>query len=360
MKLSAYSLWRIMDQKHPLSLVPLEHTDPRSRKFVTYSVPMETPDPLDIDANVPTVQIKVPVLTGDESVRTIIQWRRDIFTMINGLLDFEGEATFDESTEEEIKRCQKAANYVKHALNARLKDMLEGGINHQCHYRRTDVANMAATNASTERYATKAHNDITRVKLINFLCYKVIATAIDKVVEYLMPPKVGLQTRNYLLEECSKPRGMRVEEYYRHITNLQSDINGLPFQRGLGNLTKTQLKETLMRGCPDQWLEHHGLTKERALEDDIKILQLVQHLVVSQEEENIGYLTCLEHMIQDEIQVEVHKRRIEKAIEQGVNNILHPLSNPDDYPLRQFREDMEAFGSKDLIELLHDASQSSA
>ena len=68
MKLSIHSLKRVMDQKHPLPLVPIKIVDSTPRKFITYVILMEYEDPLGVHEDIPKIQMRIQQLTGSESV----------------------------------------------------------------------------------------------------------------------------------------------------------------------------------------------------------------------------------------------------------------------------------------------------
>jgi len=124
MKLSIHSLKRVMDQKHPLPLVPIKIDDSTPRKFITYILPMEYQDPMGV-LDVPKVQMRVQQLTGSESVREVINWCREVILMITSYINFGTDNETAEDTEESIERWNKALKYIKYSLNNQLSTLYD-------------------------------------------------------------------------------------------------------------------------------------------------------------------------------------------------------------------------------------------
>ena len=277
--------------------------------------------------------------------------------MISAYIDFGDDLETEDNTEGSLERWNKALKYIKYSLNHQLPTLFLQTIDHQCEARRREKIT-GLQNVGFLRHGAAQARTLEGRNTDTFLDYRVLLHSLDILMEYLLPTGIGPTTREYLVTECTKPEGMTVRQYYRHIRNLQNDMNCLPGSTpGWGAISKTEMKKTILRGCPGHWLGLIPFTEEHVFADEFVVLRLVEQLTIIETQEADSYTNCLENLISNKVRAEVSKRRIAMAIEQGVNDILHPQSAPNDYPRTQFRADTIDFGTKQLIDLLQSSMQ---
>ena len=197
-KSNGYDNRKEKDVLLPLTGKPKLHTKGNSCSFSLRS------DPADPDSQ--TYKMTILRLEGGESVRTLIQWQRDITKILTGLALATGAAEFAVITTILAGTPQTA--FELHVTDAATAALL--------------VAAAAAADVAAATVIRNAgfHPHITK-QMVAAACLDMIAKA--------MPKKVLARVKRHMRRDVRKPADMTIRDFYQHLVRMNElEVSALP------------------------------------------------------------------------------------------------------------------------------------
>lgn len=198
------------------------------------------------DANSPTYKATIRVLEGSESVRLILQWKRDALRVVEGL---------------NITTIDNKIRIVTTLMKGSPRNIFISSINYDAQLRMDEALKAAQAlpalngdSAETRRAAAVAavnghgrdyyrHND-------DFL------VALNRVVENLIPKKTLAQVKRYLRRECRKPAGMKIRTYWQHLARIDhEELRQLPPFGPNQGFQQDEWNEIIQYAVPKSWIK---------------------------------------------------------------------------------------------------------
>ncbi len=211
-----------------LSLVPdpkLYQLDKgRSMEFTLRTVPA--------DANSPKYKATIRILHGDESVRAILLWKKELNTVLNGL----NATTIAQKVSIALTVMRGTPSTLFETRLERLKMMaMQAAVD--------AAADAAARNAARGRgldhYAHIDHFNL----------------AINWVVQNLVPHKALAKIKRYLRRECRKPDGMLVRTFFQYLVCINTEeLEQLPPFNPNQILGGDEILDILLYAVPKSWV----------------------------------------------------------------------------------------------------------
>ena len=183
------------------------------------------------DNNSPTCKYLIWVLEATESIRQVLKWRKDVDKVSIGLNvnDFEAKKPLVET----LMRTGPLALFHKSI----------------------QVSATAAKSAAIAAAADAAAANAERARPItDFHAAAHIRTALNFVVQQLLPRRVLAKVKRALRREMRKPADMKVRAYYQQITRINTEeVASLPpfaLDQALGD---DEMIDILLYGSPKSW-----------------------------------------------------------------------------------------------------------
>ena len=267
-----------------LPLVPDPEVDPLDKKnSVVYEL-RTVPG----DANSAKYKKTARIINGTESVRTLIEWYKDISSILTGLnvTTFNSQiaiirtmtvgtvcSSFD-SIVSEKRREDRQEQADAALLNAqvtydrakelydRQQEQIQAGVmlvqaDGTLRWANNGNANpapilLAEPDANAPRAASNA---ILAQPTANFGQLPQVKRSVQHLLTEIMPRKVLPRIKRYLRRECRKPVGMKVKDYSQYLFNINSEeLKCLPPNFAANEiLTMDELVDIILYGTPKSW-----------------------------------------------------------------------------------------------------------
>ena len=212
-------------KKPLLPLVPDPEEELNASNSVSYLLRVK---PSDNDS--PTFKKYIRVLSGNESVRTVLTWSEDQAQVIQGL-NITDEADIYALT--------------KGVLTGSAKTIYTTKVETDCTAAKT-LAVAAATAANKAAEQAKP--------LTDYLTSRMIRDAKRELIKGVVPNKIVAMVKRYLRREARKPADMKVRAYYQHLLRINNDeLVQLPPFRPDQNMGEDELIDILVFGTPKSW-----------------------------------------------------------------------------------------------------------
>ena len=187
-------------------------------------------DPADQDCA--KFKMSARILHGDESIRAVILWKRDLIQVEEGL----NATTYDE-------KCRIARTLMRGTALGLFENKLTSLKTEAYDTAMANAADAAARNAvaaqGINHYVDVAHHD----------------PAIRWVMENVMPHHCLAKIKRFLRRECRKPTDMKVKTFYHHLISINNDeLEELPPFNPNQVLTADELLDIILFAVPKSWL----------------------------------------------------------------------------------------------------------
>ena len=213
-------------KKPLLPLVPDPEEELNASNSVSYLLRVKP-----ADNNSPTFKKYVRVLTGNESVRTVLSWSEGQAKVVRGL-------NLTDAADQYVLTCG--------LLNGSAKTLYTNHIEPLCRAARETAANAAADNV-----AAQAERDRP---LTDFVNAAMLRDGKREVLKGIIPNKAIAMVKRYLRRECRKPPEMKVRTFYQHLLRINEDelLALPPFNPGQ-TMSEDELVDILLYATPRSW-----------------------------------------------------------------------------------------------------------
>jgi hypothetical protein len=212
-----------------LPLVPKEQTALTKDNSIGL---MLATDPADM-ANSPKFKMQAYILRGDEEVRTILTWHKDMDKIFHGL-DLDTEA--------------KKHQMIENLLTDTALSLYETEREQLAQDRRQTVADTA------EEANAGAGAAILAQPLANHRARGDVRNAIKDMISKIMPRRVLARAKRFLRRDCRKPAEMKVRIYLQHLLRINmSELENLPPFNVDQVLSTDELLDIILYGTPKSW-----------------------------------------------------------------------------------------------------------
>ena len=213
-------------KKPLLPLVPDPEEELNASNSVSYLLKVKPSD-----ADSPTFKKYIRVLTGNESVRTVLTWSEDHAQVVRGL---------------DLSDAADIYALTTGLLTGSAKTIYTAYVENKC----SDAKNTAIDNAvgNNAKNAERAKDAIT------FLTSRMVREAKRELIKGVVPNKIVAMVKRYLRREARKPADMKVRQYYQHLLRVNNDeLIQLPPFRPDQNMGEDELIDILLFGTPKSW-----------------------------------------------------------------------------------------------------------
>jgi hypothetical protein len=179
-------------------------------------------------------KMTIRCLVGNESLRTVIAWLKDLKKLHEGL-NLEGE------TANQIR-------ITKQILKNQPLIAFETGITHGATKERERAAVAARQAEADPAQRNAAYQAEINKDLSDFYNGITMTTGLNMLIKHYAPTKSLQRVKRYLRREQRKPAGMKVREYLNHLLRVNyEEIPYLPPFKGNSNLSQ---KMSLWKSLP--------------------------------------------------------------------------------------------------------------
>ena len=228
-------------RKFLLPFLGKEEEEPEPTKELLRGFELKT-DPT--SATSPKFKVSIRVLEGRETLRTTLQWMRDISRIHTGL----GLTTHE-------SRNAITRELLKGTAAAAFENGLELGMKNS----QVREANAAAAAADqTDPVAVKGAFDTEMAKPhTDFMDDEAIDDAYNAVISNISPLKTLQKVKRDLRHHMRKPADMKVRDYVNNIMHINNtEIPWLyPFKGDAQRLSEDELKDILIHAVPKSWVK---------------------------------------------------------------------------------------------------------
>jgi hypothetical protein len=227
--------------KFLLPFLGQEDDEPELTKEMVRGFELKT-DPT--KASSPKFKVSIRVLEGRETLRTTIQWMRDINRIHNGL----GLTTHE-------SRNAVTRELLKGTASAAFENGLDQGMR-DAQLRAAQAAADAAD--PTDKTVIKAAFDAEMAKpYTDFMTDEAVDDAYNTIIMNIAPLKTLQKVKRDLRHHMRKPANMKVREYVSNIMHINNaEIPWLyPFKGDSQKLTGDELKDILIHAVPKSWIK---------------------------------------------------------------------------------------------------------
>ena len=197
------------------------------------------------DNNSPTYRTTARILTGSESVRTIINWMKAIDIIMAGLnLGLNNAGANNRVT------------IVKSVLSGTPKALFDQYIEEAKTQARADAAQLAfdAAEANLAGSGAAARNVVLATALDTHTDVAHIEPGIQYVVKNLLPAKALQRIKRILRRSTRKPHDMNIRTYVQHLNRINGDeLPRLPPFDPDNSLGEDEMTDILLFGTPKSW-----------------------------------------------------------------------------------------------------------
>jgi len=216
----------------------------------------------------PIFELSLPILSGTESVREVIQWRLNIIKVVIGM-----NATTAVERQEIAERCLTTT--ALQAFKAGWKKAVKAV---------DDAAKIAAYRTWKTNYDNCA-DDAARTTLGPFQApapvapanldpTDILASALGDLVIYMTPHKALPKIKRFLRRNCRKPHDMRIREFWNHLQRInEEELPQLPpaFDN-TQSLANDELIDIILFAFPKSWsneMERQGFDPNEKTVDEV-------------------------------------------------------------------------------------------
>jgi len=187
-------------------------------------------------------KMTIRCLIGNESLRTVISWLKDLQKLHEGL-NLKGNAANQIRITKQILKNQPLVAF-------------ETGITHGATKERERAAVAARQAEADPAQKTAAYQTEINKDLSDFHNGIVMTTGINMLIKHYAPAKSLQRVKRYLRREQRKPAGMKVREYLNHLLRVNyEEIPYLPpFKGNSQSLPEDELVEIITFACPKTWI----------------------------------------------------------------------------------------------------------
>ena len=212
-------------KKPLLPLVPDPEDELNASNSVSYLLKVK---PTDNDS--PTFKKYIRVLTGNESVRTVLTWSEDHSQVVRGL---------------DLTDAADVYALTTGVLTGSSKTIYTAHVETSCANAKNAAIDAAAGNAKA---AERAKDPMT------FLTDRMVREAKRELIKGVVPNKIVAMVKRYLRRDARKPADMKVRQYYQHLLRVNNDeLIQLPPFRPDQNMGEDELIDILLFGTPKSW-----------------------------------------------------------------------------------------------------------
>ena len=192
----------------------------------------------------PKYQVQIRILTGNESVRQVLKWRRDVDRLIPGL-DLTTAAS----------ACPVIMTTMTPIPAAKFAVYMDGDDASRAQ-QRYDTALAAAVDPAA-RAVIQAHG------VRHYWHLDDIEGALNFVVTEVLPHKVLARVKRSLRRDMRKPPNMPIRKYWGHLSSINvEEVTMLPPFGPHQQLTADEMVDILLYGSPKSWskeLDRQGI-----------------------------------------------------------------------------------------------------
>jgi hypothetical protein len=214
-------------------------------------------------------EAKIRIIHGDEQLRTVIKWTKDIQRILAGLA---------------LANVANKHTIVKELLRGTALTIYESSRDQCLTAARLASANTAYTGAAGNEAAKKAAAAVEMARpLTDFDNDDCLKYALRGVIDRAAPKKAKLKIKRYLRREVRKPGDMKVRDYYANIIRMNNEElpELYPYDKAL---TKDELIDILLWGVPRSWIRQMDLQGKDP--DEMTAVQIVQFFEQIEESED--------------------------------------------------------------------------
>ena len=212
-------------KKPLLPLVPDPEDELNASNSVSYLLKVK---PTDVDS--PTFKKYIRVLTGNESVRTVLTWSEDHSQVVRGL---------------DLTDAADVYALTTGVLTGSSKTIYTTHVETSCANAKSAAIDAAAGNAKAAERAKDP---------MEFLTERMVREAKRELIKGVVPNKIVAMVKRYLRRDARKPADMKVRQYYQHLLRVNNDeLIQLPPFRPDQNMGEDELIDILLFGTPKSW-----------------------------------------------------------------------------------------------------------
>ena len=212
-------------KKPLLPLVPDPEDELNASNSVSYLLKVK---PTDVDS--PTFKKYIRVLTGNESVRTVLTWSEDHSQVVRGL---------------DLTDAADVYALTTGVLTGSSKTIYTAHVETSCANAKNAAIDAAVGNAKA---AERAKDPMV------FLTDRMVREAKRELIKGVVPNKIVAMVKRYLRRDARKPADMKVRQYYQHLLRVNNDeLIQLPPFRPDQNMGEDELIDILLFGTPKSW-----------------------------------------------------------------------------------------------------------
>ena len=212
-------------KKPLLPLVPDPEDELNASNSVSYLLKVK---PTDVDS--PTFKKYIRVLTGNESVRTVLTWSEDHAQVVRGL---------------DLTDAADVYALTTGVLTGSSKTIYTSHVETSCANAKSAAIDAAAGNAKAAERAKDP---------MEFLSDRMVREAKRELIKGVVPNKIVAMVKRYLRRDARKPADMKVRQYYQHLLRVNNDeLIQLPPFRPDQNMGEDELIDILLFGTPKSW-----------------------------------------------------------------------------------------------------------
>jgi len=249
MKVTATKDFGATTKKPLLPLVPEPTTISKKEDLATLDL---LTDPTNVDS----VKIKFAfkrLTGGGELPRQVIQWRANVERALNGLHDATGLTHYQ--LVQQFCNGTALATFNTHIVaNVALERTIQVALQNEVirNDDGTDADRAARLAVRLNELTTGADSVILSIRIEGI---KIVARALNAVVNSLLPSKTLQRVKRYLRREARKPADMTVRAYFMHILRINNEeIPRLPPNfNATARLGVDELVDILLFGTPKSW-----------------------------------------------------------------------------------------------------------
>ena len=212
-------------KKPLLPLVPDPEDELNASNSVSYLLKVK---PTDNDS--PTFKKYIRVLTGNESVRTVLTWSEDHSQVVRGL---------------DLTDAADVYALTTGVLTGSSKTIYTAHVETSCANAKNAAIDAAVGNAKAAERAKDP---------MEFLTERMVREAKRELIKGVVPNKIVAMVKRYLRRDARKPADMKVRQYYQHLLRVNNDeLIQLPPFRPDQNMGEDELIDILLFGTPKSW-----------------------------------------------------------------------------------------------------------
>ena len=214
-------------KKAILPLVPIETDEVPSNRMITHTLRSNP-----ADANGPKYKLQIGILQGNESCRTIIDWRKGVQQILTGLaVDTHAPAI---PIVETLMAATPRAIFLEGVHNAKVAEL----------DRRANAVQGNARNAIINNGMDHEDN----------LTFEQIQDGLKYVVRQLLPRRVLARAKRYVRRDCRKPVDMKVRNYVQNLLRINDDeFPRLPPFEEDQKFSDDEMMDIILFGTPNSW-----------------------------------------------------------------------------------------------------------